>query len=131
LGERPEAQEIAVRPLAIQTNPVPLRIDEHGAIRVGKSQVTLDLIVREFEDGADPEEIAYNYPTLELADVYAVMAYCLRHKEQVDEYLRTRRTQADRLRQEIEAKQPGRAGLRANLLARRAQMDQEHASPRL
>jgi uncharacterized protein (DUF433 family) len=131
LGERPEARETAIMPLTIQTDPVPLRIDEHGAIRIGKSQVTLDLIVREFEDGASPEEIAYNYSTLELADVYAAITYYVRHKEQVGEYVRTRRTEAERLRQEIEAKQSGRAGLREKLLARRAQMEQEHASPRL
>jgi hypothetical protein len=93
--------------------------------------VTLDLIVREFEDGASPEELADNYPTLELADVYAVIAYCLRHKEQVDEYLRTRRTDAERLRQEIEGTQPDRGALREKLLARRARMEQENASPHL
>jgi hypothetical protein len=33
------------------------------------------------------------------------------------------------LRQEIEAQQPGRADLRAKLLARKAQMEIAHASP--
>lgn len=118
-------------PLEIQTDPVPLRIDEHGAVRVGNSQVTLDLIVCEFANGASPEELVDNYPTLELADVYAVIAYWLRHKEQVGEYLNARRTEAERLRKEIEATQPDRAALREKLLARRARMEQEHAAPRL
>jgi len=115
-------------PLEIQTDSVPLRIDEHNAIRVGKSQVTLDLIVREFEDGASPEDIVHNYSTVELADVYAAIAYYLRHKQQVDDYIQARRSEAERLRQEIESKQPDRASLRAKLLARRAQMEQTHAS---
>jgi uncharacterized protein (DUF433 family) len=61
-------------PLDIQTDPVPLRPDEQGAIRVGKSQVTLDLIVREFEDGASPEEIAHNYPTLSWSRIPRVLS---------------------------------------------------------
>ena len=115
--------------LIIQTDPVPLRTDEHGVIRVGDSQVLLDVVIREFNNGADPEGIVHGYPTLELADVYAVIAYYLRHRKEVAEYLQTRREEAERLRQEIEAKQPGRAELRAKLLARKAQMELEHASP--
>jgi hypothetical protein len=46
----------------------------------------------------------------------------------VDEYLQTRREEAERLRQVIEAKQPNRAELREKLLARKALMEREHAS---
>jgi uncharacterized protein (DUF433 family) len=115
-------------PLTIQTDPVPLRRDEHGVIRVGDSQVVLDVVIREFNNGADPEGIVHGYPTLALADVYGVIAYYLRHRKEVDEYLHNRREEAGRLRQEIEAKQPGRAELRAKLLARKAQMEPENAS---
>jgi uncharacterized protein (DUF433 family) len=116
-------------PLTVRTDPVPLRTDEHGVIRVGDSQVLLDIVIRAFNNGADPEGIVHGYPTLHLADVYAVIAYYLRHRKEVDEYLHTRREEAERLRQEIEAKQPNRAELRAKLLARKAQMDLEHAPP--
>jgi uncharacterized protein (DUF433 family) len=116
-------------PLAIHTDPVPLRMDEYGAARVEDSQVLLDIVVREFENGAGPEEIVHTYSTLQLADVYAVIAYYLRHKEEVQAYLRARKLDAERLQQEIETKQPDRAGLRAKLLARRAAMEQAHASP--
>src|SRR4051812_17966836 len=116
-------------PLTIQTDPVPLRIDEHGVIRVGDSQVLLDIVIREFNNGAEAEAIAYGYPTLNLADVYGVIAYYLRHREDIDDYLHSRRQDADKLRQEIEAKQPSRAELRAKLLARKAQMELAHASP--
>jgi uncharacterized protein (DUF433 family) len=104
-------------------------MDEHGVIRVGDSQVLLDIVIREFNNGADPEGTAHGYPTLDLADVYAVIAYYLRHRQEVDEYLQTRREEAERLREEIEAKQPSRADLRAKLLARKAQQELEHASP--
>ncbi len=115
--------------LTIQTEPVPLRTDVHGVIRVGNSRVVLDILIREFNNGADPEGIVHGYSTLDLADVHAVIAYYLRRRKEVDDYLSARREEAARLRQEIEAKQPNRADLRAKLLARKAQMELEHASP--
>jgi uncharacterized protein (DUF433 family) len=122
-------QEEPIMAFTIQPDPVPLREDEHGVVRVGDSQVLLDVVIRAFHNGADPESIAHGYSTLRLADVYAVIAYYLRHQQEVDQYLHSRRDEAERLRQEIEAKQPDRMDLRARLLARKAQMELEHASP--
>jgi len=65
--------------LSIQTDPIPLRVDEHGVIRVGDSQVLLDIVIREFNNAAEPQAIAQGYPTLHLADVYGAIAYYLRH----------------------------------------------------
>lgn len=95
---------------------------------MGDSQVVLDIVIREFNNGADPEGIVHGYPTLNLADVYAVIAYYLRHRKEVDEYLQARREEAERLRQEIESKQPDRTQLRAKLMARKAMMEREHTS---
>ena len=111
----------------IRAEPVALRLDEHGVVRVGDSQVVLDIVIREFNNGADPEGIVHGYPTLNLADVYAAIAYYLRHRNEVDAYLQVRREEAERLRQEIEAKQSERADLRAKLLARKALMERAHA----
>ena len=115
--------------LTLHSDPIPLRVDEHGVVRVGNSQVLLDIVIREFNNGAEPEAIAHGFPTLNLADVYAVISYYLRHREEIDDYLLTRRQEAEELRQEIEAKQPNRVELRAKLLARKAQMELAHASP--
>lgn len=115
--------------LTIQTDPTPLRVDEHGVIRVGDSQVLLDIVIREFNNGAEPEAIANGYPTLSLADVYGVIAYYLRHRKDLDAYLHSRRQEAEQLRQGIEAKQPSRVELRAKLLARKAQMELADAPP--
>jgi uncharacterized protein (DUF433 family) len=122
-------QEKSAMFLNFHAEPVPLRTDEHGDIRVGDSRILLDVIICEFENGACPEDIVHGYPTLQLADVYAVIAYYLRHQEAVDNYLQEREVEAERLRQEIEAQQPWRSDLREKLLARRAQMEQAHASP--
>ena len=69
------------------------------------------------------------FPTLDLADVYGMIAYYLRHRQDVDAYLQARRQEAGKLRQEIEATQPSRVELRAKLLARKAQMDLVDAPP--
>jgi uncharacterized protein (DUF433 family) len=114
--------------LTIQADPVSLRTDEYGVVRVGDSQVLLDVVIRAFNNGADPEAIVHGYPTLKLADVYETVAYYLRHRHEIDDYLSARREEAQKLREEIEAKQPSRAELRAKLLARNAQMELEHAS---
>ena len=103
----------------IHTDPTPLGVDEHGVVRVGNSQVLLDVVIREFNNGAEPESIAHGFPTLNLADVYAVIAYYLRHRQEIDEYLATRRQEAETLRHDIESKQPSRLELRAKLLARK------------
>jgi uncharacterized protein (DUF433 family) len=71
----------------IQSDPSPLRIDDHGVARVGDSQVLLDVVIREYNNGAEPEAIAHGYPTLNLADVHGVIAYYLRHRKEIDDYL--------------------------------------------
>jgi uncharacterized protein (DUF433 family) len=112
----------------VQSDPVPLRADDRGGLRVGDSRVSLDTLIHEYEKGEDPESIVHNYPTLQLADVYAVIAYYLRHSDEVNTYLQRRQVEAAELRREIESQQPGRAELRAKLLARRAEQEQPHAS---
>jgi uncharacterized protein (DUF433 family) len=98
---------------------VPLRIDAHGAIRVGGTRVLLDLVIHEFQNGAGPEEIVEAYDALALPDVYAVLSHYLRDPGPVDAYMRDREKEAAALREKIEASQPPRADLRAKLMARK------------
>jgi hypothetical protein len=49
------------------------------------------VVIREFLNEVSPEDIVHGRQTLQLADVYAVIAYYLRRREAVDGYLRTRR----------------------------------------
>lgn len=102
--------------LAAQT--VPLRIDADGAVRVGATRVTLDTVVGAFTEGATAEEIVQRYPSLELADVYSVIGYCLRRTAEVDAYLRGRKEQAAAVQRENEARFDPQ-GIRDRLLARR------------
>jgi len=104
--------------LVITTEPVPLEADTDGAVRVGATRVTLDTIVAAFNEGATAEEIVCQYPSLNLADVYAVIGYYLRQRSDVEEYLRQRQQQADDVRRQNESRFDPH-GVRDRLLARR------------
>lgn len=97
---------------------VPIHTDADGVVRVARTRVTLDTIVDAFETGATAEEIAQQYPSVPLVDVYSVITYYLRYKPEVDAYLRKRDEQAGRVREEVERRFPS-TGLRERLLARR------------
>jgi len=104
--------------LPLHAEPPPLRVDERGAVRVGKSRVSLDVVVEQYESGMTPEALVRAYDTLVLADVHAVIAYYLRHREEVRAYLKRREEEAKTLRAEIEAERPRIS--REELLARRS-----------
>lgn len=103
----------------IATEAVPLVKDVDGVIRVGRTRVTLDTVVGAFLNGATAEEISHQYPPLDLADVYSVIAYYLRRRVDVDVYLNQRREQAHRIRSQNESRFDP-SGIRDRLLARRA-----------
>jgi len=105
--------------LTIATDPVPLSVDPHGVVRVGGTRVTLDTVIGLFNQGHAPEWIADGFPTLELADIYAVIGYYIRHRLEVDAYLARRKKEAEVLRRQIEAR-PGYREFRERLRARRA-----------
>lgn len=104
--------------MILQTEAPPLYQDSSGALRIGSSRVLLELVIRAFEDGATPETIAQQYPTTTLTDIYSVIAYYLRHREEVEVYLSARENQAEEVRQRIENQQGDLSAMRERLLAR-------------
>lgn len=115
--------------MPLEAIAVPLFDDGQGGLRVTGTRVLLERIVHAFEEGATPEGIVQSYDTLSLTDVYVVLSWYLRHKKEVEDYLRQRSKDAEAIRREIEAKQPDRAELRARLMARRAPKEMVHAPP--
>lgn len=105
--------------LVLQKEAPPLQRDPSGALRVGGSRVLLEIVIHAFEDGATPETIAQQYPTAKLEDIYSVVAYYLRHREDVETYLSARERQAGEVRSRIEQQQGDLADVRARLLARK------------
>jgi uncharacterized protein (DUF433 family) len=103
--------------MSLSRTIVPLSTDEAGVMRVGDTRVSLDSVVFAFDDGATPEEIVQQYPTLSLTEVYAVVSYYLQHRAEVEDYLEQRRSRRLELKKEVEARFDPR-GIRERLLAR-------------
>jgi uncharacterized protein (DUF433 family) len=85
--------------LEIAAEPVPLRADADGVVRVGGTRVTLDTLVAAFKEGATAEEIVNEYPSLRLPDVYSVIGYYLRRKDEVEDYLQHRQEISQKIKQ--------------------------------
>ena len=103
---------------SIETEPIPLATDADGVVRVGKTRVTLDTVVAAFQEGATAEEIVYQYPALELAEVYSVIGCYLRQRSEVEAYLQDHQKKADKVRRQNESRFAPQ-GVRERLLARR------------
>jgi uncharacterized protein (DUF433 family) len=118
MGER-EANNL----LALHAEPLPLRADEGGVVRIGNTRISLDLIVEQYENGMTPEDMVRAYDTLVLADVYGVIAHYLRHPDEVRAYLKRRAEEAEALWAKIEAERPRIS--REEVLARRRARKEE------
>ena len=86
--------------------PPPLRTGADGIVRVGQTRVTLDSILYAYRRGDTPAEIAEGFPTVSLADIYAIIAYYLRYRDQVDAYLAEQEAAGERVRREVEERFP-------------------------
>ena len=104
--------------LSLDRPPLPLRTDDTGTIRVGRTRVTLDTVVGCFCQGATAEEIACRFPTLDLSQIYGVIAYYLHNRPQVDAYLEERQNEAEQMRSQVEQRFDPH-GVRERLLSRR------------
>src|SRR5438874_8369776 len=111
--------------LPIHTDVSPLRVDDGGVVRVGKSRISLDLVVEQYENGMTPEDMVRAYDILVLADVHEVIAYYLRHRDEVRAYLMRRKEEAKALQVKIEAERPRIS--REELLARRSAGEKANA----
>ncbi len=111
--------------LPLHVDRPPIRVDQGGVVRVGNSRVSLDLVVEQYENGMTPEDMVRAYDTLVLADVHAVIAYYLWHRDEVRAYLKRREAEATALRSKIEAERPRVS--RDELLARASVGEKDNA----
>ncbi len=112
--------------LLLIADPLPLKLDDQGTVRVGKTRVTLESVVAEFTGGATAEEIAMGFPTLNLADIYSAIAFYLRHHEEVDTYIANQYAEGEKQRKIFKAELDPQ-GIRDRLLARLAKKQEGHA----
>ncbi|MDQ2809425.1 MAG: DUF433 domain-containing protein [Chloroflexota bacterium] len=103
--------------LELVQDALPLRVATNDVVLVGQTRVPLDNVVYAFDNGATPEEIVARYPTLQLADVYAVISFYLRHRAAVQAYIQAGEAQSAQLLAQY-ATPPAMAALRDRLPAR-------------
>lgn len=84
---------------------VPLTQSEDGSIRISGSRVTFDSIIEEYKRGATPEQILVDFPSLTLPAIYGAITYYLTHTVDVEDYLRARKAESQRVRELIEGRQ--------------------------
>jgi uncharacterized protein (DUF433 family) len=72
-----------------------------GTWRIAGTRVSLDSVIHSFWEGATPEEICQDFPSLSLAQVYEAIAYYLKQRDKVDAYLQAGRDGAEKLQQEL------------------------------
>jgi uncharacterized protein (DUF433 family) len=56
-------------------------------IRVSGTRVGVETVLRDYQEGASPEELVLRYPTLSLEQVHATITYYLANRQEVDSYL--------------------------------------------
>ncbi len=92
--------------LSIIADAPPLAADEHGVIRIGGTRITLDSLIACYQQGETAEELAQNFPPLQLADIYAAIGYYHRHRAEVEAYLAARDEQREQSRRAVESWSP-------------------------
>lgn len=107
--------------LATATVSAPFTTEGHGVVRIGASRVMLERLVYAFDSGASAEEIVESYPTLELGDVYATIAFILKNRPEVDAYMADSEAQAERVQRKWEERHPT-AELRRRIRERAAHL---------
>lgn len=78
----------------------PLSVDNDGTIRVSHTRVTLRTLITAYKQGATPEQIAKEFTTLKLANVYLILGYYLEHEAEIDMYLNAQDQRAADLRRQ-------------------------------
>lgn len=86
------------------TMTIPLRTDEQGAICINGTRITLDTVIARYHQGDSPEAIHEGFSAIAVNDIYAIIAYYLAHRDELDVYLKRRDEEAEHIRQAIEAK---------------------------
>ncbi|HSB69849.1 MAG TPA: DUF433 domain-containing protein [Candidatus Methylomirabilis sp.] len=64
-------------------------------IRIKGTRIGVEFVLRDYREGASPEEIVLRYPTLSLELVHATITFYLHHRESVEGYLTRWHQQAE------------------------------------
>lgn len=105
--------------LTIQAEAPPLTVLENGTVRIAGSRVNLEFVVEAYLSGMTAERIAEEFPTLQPADIHAVIGWFLRHRAEVETYMGEQERDGARIEEAIVRSQGHGAEFKKKLLARR------------
>jgi uncharacterized protein (DUF433 family) len=105
---------------SIQAEAPAIRVDPDGTMRVGGSRVIVDLVIQSYLNGASAESIVQAYTSISLAEAYSVIAYYLRHRQEMDAYLAEKARTGAYMRDKLAAMHGDVSLIRDRLLARNA-----------
>jgi uncharacterized protein (DUF433 family) len=91
-----------------------------GGWRIADSRVSLDSVICGYYEGKSPESIAEEFPSLSVEQIYGAIAFYLRNRGNIDEYL----AQQDEKWKELAAQSELRHGPLLNRL-RQSRADKE------
>lgn len=95
----------------------------NGGYYLRGSRVSLESVIYLFLDGASPESIVDNFPTLSLEQAYGAITFYLANRSEMDAYL----AQTEKLWQEASGNQPPLpTGLRERLKRARRELSSKH-----
>jgi uncharacterized protein (DUF433 family) len=101
LNQKPETA------LELDENPTYIESKNCGYYVTG-TPISLESVIHQFKEGLSVETIQREcFPALTLEQVYGVCTYYLRHREDVEKYLREAEQDFDRLSEQLEEKHPG------------------------
>ena len=98
----------------------PLILGDDGTIRIKGSRVSLEIIVRQFKQGATAEQLLEDFPSLTLRDIYGAIYYYLDNTEAVEDYMRQQEDSAVGMRAFLDS-HLNSAALRTRIRARHQQ----------
>jgi uncharacterized protein (DUF433 family) len=99
------------------TQTIPLTKLDDGTIVITGTPIALEIVIARHNVGDTPDEIKKGFPSLDLADIYFVIAYYLSHRDEVDAYIQRQQERSQRVRQWLESDESYRAQM-ANLRER-------------
>ena len=106
------------------TISVPLHTDEHGRVRIANTRVTINVVIACYQHGDTPESIHEGFPTVSLADIYAVVAYYLNNQDELDAFLRKQDEEDEEYLRKMEAEHPEMFTLQNKLRQRLGKRDE-------
>jgi uncharacterized protein (DUF433 family) len=75
-----------------------------GAWRIQGSRMSLDSLVHAYWEGLSPEAIVDDFPTLSLEQIHGAIAFYLKHRQDIDQYMANQENRWEEFRRESEAK---------------------------